>query len=134
MFPKIGSLPRAHGKAPVTNGNRQFGSRQCRTNMRRHVIGTLCAVHPGGIAVRRNPRHEAFQVLADLWVRVLRDQKRSAGVAEEYVTEAGYDRAFANHGLQFTADFPESPPGRRQFNRPDQGFSLCLVQLPLFPE
>ncbi len=74
MLVEIDPLPRAQGRPPVDDRERERGRGQRRAYVGRHVVRPLGGMTKDGIAVRNEPAQEPFQIRLDLRVRVLLDQ------------------------------------------------------------
>jgi len=73
VFPEIHTLPCPQRQTALPDRKRQLRAGQNGSYVGRHVIRTLHVVNPGGVSIRSETAHEAFQVLADLRICILRD-------------------------------------------------------------
>ncbi len=74
MLVEIDPLPRAQGRPPCHDRQRERGRGQRRTYVGRHVVRPFRGMAKDGIAVRNEPAKEPFQIRLDLRVGVLLDQ------------------------------------------------------------
>ncbi len=75
MLVEIDPLPRAQGRPPFDDRERERGRGQRRAYVGRHVVGPLGGMTKDGIAVRNEPAQEPLQIRPDLRVGVLLDQQ-----------------------------------------------------------
>ena len=74
MLIEIDPLPRAQGRPPFDDRERERGRGQRRAYVGRHVVRPLGGMTKDGIAVRNEPAQEPFQIRPDLRVGVFLDQ------------------------------------------------------------
>src|SRR5690606_8033001 len=85
MLPEEDSLPGAERASAGADRQVEIRLRQDAADVRRHIVGTFRVVGEHRVAVRHQPGHECFQILANGRVCVLAQHQRRAGVADEHV-------------------------------------------------
>ena len=70
MFPEVETLPRAEGECAAFKWDAEIHGGECGAHVGRHVVVAFGGVLEDGVAVRREPREEAFEVAADFGISV----------------------------------------------------------------
>ena len=73
VLPDKHALPGSEVATAAFDGDRERRQRQDRPDVRRHVVGSFAVVAKRRIAVGRQARGEAFEIVANGRVRVLAD-------------------------------------------------------------
>lgn len=105
VFPQIDALPGAQGTTAGPDRQCQAYVRQHAPDVRRHVVWSFIRMAEQGVAVGRQPRHEAFEILAHRRICVLRNHQRCARVLQEQMAQPGPDAGVVHGRVDQTGDF-----------------------------
>jgi len=107
MLEQIDALPRPKRESAVDQRDRELDLRECRAEMRRHVVRALVIVQ---IFARlwRDPRKICFEIGANLGRRVFLDEERGGGVAAEYRQQTFHHPLIADPSFDRVGDVDEA--------------------------
>ena len=117
VLEQIQPLPRSQPQLSRNHWNRLRGRRQSRSNVRRHIVGTLGIVPVNGITVRGRSLEPTFQILARGGIRVLLNQYAGRSVGDEDKTKAGLQTGLSYDRRNVPRDVVEPAAPRRETQR-----------------
>jgi hypothetical protein len=82
VFPQINPLPRSQRELSGADGKVQIHRRQCRADVRGHVVVAFRRVDKQRVAVRHEPLEKRLQIAAHIRVGIFLDEQRSRRVLQ----------------------------------------------------
>jgi len=109
MLVEIDPLPRAQGRPPFDDRERERGRGQRRAYVGRHIVGPFRGMTKDGVAVRNEPAQEPLQIRLDLRVGVLLDQQRGGCVTHVQREQSFPDLTTADPRHDLVRDVVKTP-------------------------